>query len=192
VSITTSGFPFAFGTVSDERNLIKTLGQEGKHSGGLHRAVPEGLDTASDVTWPVSKDGILPSFVQGHSYTVRKKGGFGDGHERVRRVKARCAYYILDQTRNGIETEETEARVSNWDQKFLITATGGGRKIYEVTQNQTGGGSRTEIRSDQHHSAIAVAMSRQWRRSAGAPLKYRPSVLFIESPCREHPDDPLG
>lgn len=61
-------------------------------------------------------------------------------------------------------------------QKFLVTETGGGRKIYEVTQNQTGG-PRTEIRSDQHHSAIAVAMSRQWRRSAGAPLKYRPSAI---------------
>jgi hypothetical protein len=27
-------------------------------------------------------------------------------------VKARCAYYILDQTRKGMETEEIEARVS--------------------------------------------------------------------------------
>ena len=27
-------------------------------------------------------------------------------------VKARCAYYILDQTRKGIETEEIEARVA--------------------------------------------------------------------------------
>jgi len=27
-------------------------------------------------------------------------------------VKARCAYYILDQIRKGIETEEIEARVS--------------------------------------------------------------------------------
>jgi hypothetical protein len=27
-------------------------------------------------------------------------------------VKARCAYYILDQTRKGIETEEIEARVT--------------------------------------------------------------------------------
>ena len=75
MSISTPGFTFAFDTVSDERNLIKTLGQEGNHSRGLHRAVHEGLDTASDVTWPVSKDGILPSVVQGYSYTVRKKGG---------------------------------------------------------------------------------------------------------------------
>ena len=27
-------------------------------------------------------------------------------------VKARCAYYILDQTRKGIETEDIEARVA--------------------------------------------------------------------------------
>lgn len=27
-------------------------------------------------------------------------------------VKARCAYYILDQTRRGVETEDIEARVS--------------------------------------------------------------------------------
>ena len=27
-------------------------------------------------------------------------------------VKARCAYYILDQTRKGVETEEIEARVA--------------------------------------------------------------------------------
>jgi hypothetical protein len=27
-------------------------------------------------------------------------------------VKARCAYYILDQTRKGVETEDIEARVS--------------------------------------------------------------------------------
>lgn len=76
VSISTSGFTFAFGTVSDELNLIKTLDQEENHSGGLHRAVHEGLDTARDVTWPASKDGILPGCVQGYSYTVRKKGGF--------------------------------------------------------------------------------------------------------------------
>jgi hypothetical protein len=38
-------------------------------------------------------------------------------------VKARCAYYILDQTRKGIETEEIETRVAEleraaegWDQ----------------------------------------------------------------------------
>jgi hypothetical protein len=176
VSISTSGFTFAFGTVSDELNLIKTLSQEGNHSGGLHRAVHEGLDTASDVTWLVSKDGILPSFVQGYSYRVRKKGVLETGVNACARVKARCAYYILDQTRNGIETDEIEARVSNWNQKFLVTETGGGRKIYEVTQDQTGG-SRTAIRSDQHHSAVAVPMSRQWRRSASAPLKYRPALL---------------
>ena len=28
-------------------------------------------------------------------------------------VKARCAYYILDQTRKGIETEEIETRVAD-------------------------------------------------------------------------------
>lgn len=109
MSISTSGFTFAFGTVSDELNLTETLGQEGNHSGGLHRAVHEGLDTASDVTWPVSKHGIVPSFVQGYSYTVRKKRGLN-----ACSVRARCAYYILDQTRNGIKTEEIEARVSNW------------------------------------------------------------------------------
>jgi hypothetical protein len=27
-------------------------------------------------------------------------------------VRARCAYYILDQTRKGVETEEIEARVT--------------------------------------------------------------------------------
>ena len=27
-------------------------------------------------------------------------------------VKARCAYYILDQTRKGVETEDIEARVA--------------------------------------------------------------------------------
>jgi hypothetical protein len=27
-------------------------------------------------------------------------------------VKARCAYYILDQTRKGMETEEIEVRVA--------------------------------------------------------------------------------
>ena len=36
---------FVFGTVSDELNLIKTLGQEGNHPGGLHKAVHEGLPT---------------------------------------------------------------------------------------------------------------------------------------------------
>jgi len=28
-------------------------------------------------------------------------------------VKARCAYYILDQARKAVETEEIEARVSD-------------------------------------------------------------------------------
>ena len=69
----------ASGTFSDELNLIKMLGQEGNHSGGLHRAVHEGLPSASDVTWPVSKGGILPSLVQGYSYTGRKKGGLETG-----------------------------------------------------------------------------------------------------------------
>ena len=27
-------------------------------------------------------------------------------------VKARCAYYVLDQTRRGVETEEMEARIT--------------------------------------------------------------------------------
>ena len=31
---------------------------------------------------------------------------------RALAVKARCAYYILDQTRKGIETEDIEARVA--------------------------------------------------------------------------------
>lgn len=28
-------------------------------------------------------------------------------------IKARCAYYILDQTRKGVETEEIESRVAD-------------------------------------------------------------------------------
>jgi hypothetical protein len=32
-------------------------------------------------------------------------------------VKARCAYYILDQTRKGVETEEIEARVAGLERQ---------------------------------------------------------------------------
>lgn len=33
-------------------------------------------------------------------------------HSALQALKARCAYYVLDQTRKGMETEEIEARVS--------------------------------------------------------------------------------
>jgi hypothetical protein len=36
-------------------------------------------------------------------------------------VKARCAYYILDQTRKGIETEDLEARVSELERSAAET-----------------------------------------------------------------------
>ena len=34
-------------------------------------------------------------------------------------VKARCAYYILDQTRKGIETEDIEARVAELERSSM-------------------------------------------------------------------------
>ena len=34
-------------------------------------------------------------------------------------VKARCAYYILDQTKKAIETEEIEARVSELERAAM-------------------------------------------------------------------------
>jgi hypothetical protein len=40
-------------------------------------------------------------------------------------VKARCAYYILDQTRKGIETEEIETRVAELEQTALSPDIGG-------------------------------------------------------------------
>jgi hypothetical protein len=75
VSVSTSGFTFAFGTVSDELNLTKTLGQEGNHSGGLHRAVHEGLDTASDVTWPVSNTASSPALFRATATQYAKNEG---------------------------------------------------------------------------------------------------------------------
>ena len=39
-------------------------------------------------------------------------------------VKARCAYYILDQTRKGIETEEIEARVAVLEHAEVSKTTG--------------------------------------------------------------------
>lgn len=41
-------------------------------------------------------------------------------------VKARCAYYILDQTRKGVETEEIESRVAELER--AAGASGAGRK----------------------------------------------------------------
>jgi len=38
-------------------------------------------------------------------------------------VKARCAYYILDQTRKGIETEEIEKRVGELERAAETPAT---------------------------------------------------------------------
>jgi hypothetical protein len=40
-------------------------------------------------------------------------------------VKARCAYYVLDQTRKAIETEEIEARVTELE-RVAPQKTGGG------------------------------------------------------------------
>jgi hypothetical protein len=40
-------------------------------------------------------------------------------------VKARCAYYILDQTKKAIETEEIEARVTELE-RAAPQKTGGG------------------------------------------------------------------
>jgi hypothetical protein len=40
-------------------------------------------------------------------------------------VKARCAYYVLDQTRKAVETEEIEARVTELE-RVAPQKTGGG------------------------------------------------------------------
>jgi Arc/MetJ family transcription regulator len=40
-------------------------------------------------------------------------------------VKARCAYYILDQTKKAIETEEIEARVTELERTALTQKQGG-------------------------------------------------------------------
>ena len=39
-------------------------------------------------------------------------------------VKARCAYYILDQTRKGVETEEIEARVAELERAAGVAGAG--------------------------------------------------------------------
>jgi hypothetical protein len=50
--------------------------------------------------------------------TISVRAGGDDAAKDPRRsnaqlaVKARCAYYILDQTRKGMETEEIEVRVA--------------------------------------------------------------------------------
>src|SRR5271163_4900753 len=40
----------------------------------LFRPAPESQPSASDTSWPVSSDGVLPYFVPGFRYYVRKKG----------------------------------------------------------------------------------------------------------------------
>jgi Di-haem oxidoreductase, putative peroxidase len=40
----------------------------------LFHPAPESQPSASDTSWPVSSDGVLPSFVPGFRYYVRKKG----------------------------------------------------------------------------------------------------------------------
>jgi hypothetical protein len=42
-------------------------------------------------------------------------------------VKARCAYYILDQTKKAIETEEMEARVTDLERTAATQKRGGWR-----------------------------------------------------------------
>jgi hypothetical protein len=42
-------------------------------------------------------------------------------------VKARCAYYILDQTQKAIETEEIEARVTELERTAATQKRGGWR-----------------------------------------------------------------
>jgi hypothetical protein len=42
-------------------------------------------------------------------------------------VKARCAYYILDQTKKAIETEEIEARVTELERSAATQKQGGWR-----------------------------------------------------------------
>jgi hypothetical protein len=42
-------------------------------------------------------------------------------------VKARCAYYILDQTKKAIETEEIEARVTELERTAATQKQGGWR-----------------------------------------------------------------
>jgi hypothetical protein len=42
-------------------------------------------------------------------------------------VKARCAYYILDQTKKAIETEEIEARVTELERTAATPKQGGWR-----------------------------------------------------------------
>ena len=39
-------------------------------------------------------------------------------------VKARCAYYILDQTRKGIETDEIERRVAELERNSEVSKVG--------------------------------------------------------------------